>query len=302
MSSKRPRYLVDSPIVPFSLQVLRARQPRLVGDLPAAVDRCIGLLRRTEAKATRFAAAEERASSEQQISICRQCRKMWSDRVKRLRVSIAGFMVELKDYDGAADVLRPLLGEDADATLLSCIARLYLQSGMLTEASAMLKRSHTIAEAELAQEPPLPTSAADSPEQLRSTHLKRMLGTDRALMAVAQGDYAAAESSLRALFPNGEWRGSSSSAAEADVDMASQLSNLAVVMFYQGHLEEPLEMLESLLKEGPSLVTSTDALVFNLATFHELGRDDATADKRRLLMEVATWAGEGGSTSALKLA
>lgn len=175
------------------------------------------------------------------------------------------------------EVLSPMMEESAktahDSSVLSSIGRFYLQCGKVDEAADVFVRSENAAAAELAAagegtllDAPL---AESSQVKTRAGRLRIMLSTNKALLHVARGDYANAEEVLRGIFP-GSWR----SAGETKVDLATQLNNLAVALFYLGFLEEPLEMLETLLKEAPSSATATEALMFNLTTFYELSRDE----------------------------
>ncbi|KDN53237.1 hypothetical protein K437DRAFT_292434 [Tilletiaria anomala UBC 951] len=299
------RTLVDSPIVPFALQVLRAKQPRLHGEHAIALDRCSALLRKCQGTARRFATAAEKCEGDARTT-CQKCQVMWNDRASRVTLITASLLVEIKDYRSAINVLAPLLSSASPASqdpyFLSGIGRMYLQCGMLQFARQTFQRCSKVAQDSLSKVDTVPPrlmeeDSAAAPAMKRATQLRAMLATDQALLHVAHGEFKQAEEALRPLFPS-DWR----LAGQHNLDLANQLSNLAVILFYQGQLEEPVEMLETLLRDGPSAISTTDSLIFNLVTFHELGRDDSIMDKRRILLEVAQWAGEGISTSALKLA
>ncbi len=195
----------------------------------------------------------------------------------------------LQDYEGAAELLEPLLQSaradaTADASLLSSIARMHLHCGLIDSAAQLYEASEEAIKRELASlggddgassvhfDAPLPIeSTQQSKGRTRADQLRTLRATDRALLSFARGDYKAAEDALRHLLPGSSWRDLD---GNARADLGVQLSNLAVVLFYQGQLEEPIDVLEALLKDAPSVATTTDGLIFNLATFRELGKDE----------------------------
>ena len=89
------RRLVESPLIPFSLQVLHAKEPRLHGNFLLALERCTMLLRKAEAASARFEAASRRSQAGTKAA-CEACSRMWQDRVLRLRLIVAGLLVEMK--------------------------------------------------------------------------------------------------------------------------------------------------------------------------------------------------------------
>lgn len=168
---------------------------------------------------------------------------------------------------------------DSDSDMLVLAARLHMQAGSLDDAGELLSRASAEAEGEGEGEGDL-LSRASAPE------LDPELAQDKAVLSAMRGEYAAAETILRA---------SARARAEASVN------NVALCMFYQGRLEEPIESLEALLADSAGSVTNCEALLFNLCTLHELRSDDAMGDKRRILALVGQWAGEGSGTACLKL-
>ncbi len=90
------RRLADSPLVPFSLLVLHAKEPRARGDVLLALDRLTALRRRAEATALRFDAALERCKGESARTACLKSHAVWTDRARRVMVIMAGLMITVK--------------------------------------------------------------------------------------------------------------------------------------------------------------------------------------------------------------
>ena len=166
---------------------------------------------------------------------------------------------------------------DSDSDMLVLAARLHMQAGSLDDAGELLSRASAEAERE---------GKGDLLSRASAPELDPELAQDKAVLSAMRGEYAAAETILRA---------SARARAEASVN------NVALCMFYQGRLEEPIESLEALLADSAGSVTNCEALLFNLCTLHELRSDDAMGDKRRILALVGQWAGEGSGTACLKL-
>lgn len=109
-------------------------------------------------------------------------------------------------------------------------------------------------------------------------------GTLRALLAVAEGDYEAADAAWQAL------RGASSTTSEQHTELYAQ--NAAVAKLYMGRIIETKGVLEGLLgipgREESEIVTSFfPALGFNLATVYELCNERAADKKSELIKVVA---------------
>ena len=172
---------------------------------------------------------------------------------------------------------------DSDSDMLVLAARLHMQAGSLDDAGELLSRASAEAERE---------GKGDLLSRASAPELDPELAQDKAVLSAMRGEYAAAETILRA---------SASAGASARARAEASVNNVALCMFYQGRLEEPIESLEALLADSAGSVTNCEALLFNLCTLHELRSDDAMGDKRRILALVGQWAGEGSGTACLKL-
>lgn len=107
------RKLIDSPLVPFALRVLRARAPKLRGDIRAAIEACTALLRRCRSRAgeyTRLARkgqatqSEKRSNEVPRVEVpssevrdqAREQAAVWRDRALRMGLIVAGLLIEMK--------------------------------------------------------------------------------------------------------------------------------------------------------------------------------------------------------------
>ncbi|SPO36302.1 uncharacterized protein PSFLO_01773 [Pseudozyma flocculosa] len=260
--SSRSRTLASSPLVPFSLRAMKAREAKYRGELTEAID-----------------AHKEVAA---QVTL-------WTDRATRLGLITAALLTEAKDYPAAIDLLEPLTASTllravrspsaSQVHLLSHVARLYIQAGSLTATALMFDSARQIYDR-------LDDDAQREP-------VSRLVVENAALLATIRGEYASAEA---------KWREAAEQRAQAgDAEDGLLANDLAVAVFYQGRLQEPVDALERVLASSPSSVTSVEPFLFNLCTLHELRSDDAVRDKRRILALVGQWAGDGSGTSCLKL-
>ncbi|KAL9938456.1 hypothetical protein V8E36_003079 [Tilletia maclaganii] len=282
--------LLDSPVVPFTLHVLRAREPIFAGDPRAALEKCHALLQRCQVMQRRFlrvAQTDGVQSGNGEIERgARAEAALWKDRARRLTIIIAFLLLDLEDYPTAISLLRPWVSSrpktSAEQTYNLLLARLFLEGGAVGSARACIDS--------------VAASLRSSPDTQSQGHAQRqLLRTSQALLAIWQNNYGEAEAIWKDSLPI------EGGPAEAPADPAT-LSNLALTQFYQGRVEEGTSLLERVLQEEPSTATSAEAVIFNLITMHELRSDDSLSQKRRILVHVAKWAGDGGSTSCLKLA
>ncbi|KAI0642124.1 hypothetical protein C8Q79DRAFT_918591 [Trametes meyenii] len=246
-------------VLPFELDVLHARLKYWAGDHLGYLDALAALLRRCRAAARAPAPASRRDRA--QVA-------MWAERGARVGLIMASQLVEMRDYTAAAKLLEPLCLQPhgvSSPALRSAVARVYLQGGYVAQAAAHL--------AAVAADP---------------TATPAQKGTNAALFAAAEGDWARAAAELRRVL-------------DGDPDDFAAANNLAVALLNLGRLQEAVEVLESGLRASPAAIVSAEPFLFNLSTLYEL-RSAAGADKKReLLVEVAKWAGDGLRTTCLKL-
>ncbi|KAE8266377.1 hypothetical protein A4X09_0g5974 [Tilletia walkeri] len=285
--------LLDSPLIPFTLHVLRAREPLLTGDPRAALEKCHALLQRCRVMQRRFVrvATVDGAQGGEQADLeggAKAEARMWEERGRRMSVVIAFILLDFEDYSAAINLLRPLIStapttptEQAYNLLL---ARLFLEAGAVASAQACIQA----VSASLATTPPSKSGG---------NQLHELLDVSKALLAVWQGNYSSAVEQWERV-SHGQESGDGKTSREID---PAAMSNLALSRFYQGNVDEATTLLERLLQEEPSTATSAEAVIFNLITMHELRSDDSISHKRRILVHVAQWAGDGNGTSCLKL-
>ncbi|TDL23637.1 hypothetical protein BD410DRAFT_720445 [Rickenella mellea] len=128
---------VFDKVLPFELEVMRARCVYWAGDHMGYLDTLSALLRRCKLNA-RKAADDSEAS-------------MWKERGARMCLIIASQLVEMKDFAAATSLLESLCASSPSAQLHSAIARIYLQGGHI----AMASRHISIVEANPDAEPAL---------------------------------------------------------------------------------------------------------------------------------------------------
>ncbi|KAF7985156.1 hypothetical protein HWV62_7728 [Athelia sp. TMB] len=229
-------------ILPFELEVMQVRVKYWAGDHMGYLDGLNGLLKKCRAKA--------RAARRDDVT-----RAMWQERGAR-------------DYTAAVRLLEPLLIQGpaiSTAALRSSLARIYLQSGYISNAVTHFAIVDADPEATLA--------------------VKDM---NAAILACAQGEWERAGELCRKLL-------------DADPEDFVALNNLSVALLGQGKLKEGIAILESALKTSPATVVVAEPFLFNLSTLYELRSAMAVDKKKDLLIEVAKWSGDGLKTTCLKM-
>lgn len=153
-------------ILPFELEVLRARVKYWSGDPLGYLDALGALLRKCKRKAR--AARGERGAGD---------RQMWMERGARVSLIVASQFIEMKDFAAATKLLQPLLDQPVQTQeIRSAIARIYLQAGHVSAA----ERHFAVIEAD----PDVPQTTKDM---------------NSAILAAARGDWASASALLEGL-------------------------------------------------------------------------------------------------------
>ncbi|KAL5513153.1 hypothetical protein ACEPAH_3551 [Sanghuangporus vaninii] len=257
-------YILRS-VLPFELEVLRARCAYWAGDHLGYLDDVSALLHRCRVRARQAPMVSELGRDE---------RAMWMERGARMALIVASQLVEMKDYTAATTLLEPLSltgSSPPSPALRSAIARIYLQGGNLAAAQTHFDAVDADPEAE--------------------TSLKMM---NAVISVAALGNWAqAAESARRLLEVNAEREGGA-------IDVVAA-NNYAVALLGQGRIKEGIQVLEATLQASPSATTTTEPYLFNLSTMYELRAGLTAHRKRDLLIEVAKWSGDGLRTACLKL-
>ncbi|EJD07528.1 uncharacterized protein FOMMEDRAFT_137814 [Fomitiporia mediterranea MF3/22] len=259
-------YILHS-ILPFELEVLRARCAYWAGDHLGYLDDVSALLQRCRVRARQARGGTEGA--------------MWKERGARMALIVASQLVEMKDYTAASTLLEPLLSSSSppssstsapttNPALRSALARIYLQGGLLSSAQKHID----IVEQDPSAEPALKNMNA-------------------VIWNAALGEWGVAAEYARVLV-EGE------SAEEGVIDVVAA-NNYAVALLGQGRIKEGIQILESTLQTSPSATCSTEPYLFNLSTMYELRAGLTTQRKRDLLIEVAKWSGDGLRATCLKM-
>lgn len=229
-------------------------------------------------------------------------------------------IISFKDYPSAVALLEPLL-PSSDPQLLSLISRLHLQAGSLSTSSHLISLSTSKAQEKIPQLENCLKSAASEQEALNFRTeilgLKNLMVTDHALLLVATGKFDEARRVLKEfrgenreiVNENGDQTSLLNNLAIATFyggrleevslrwsDYSRQQSKYKTKAEWKWEKllipftpfvpswssSQPLEILEGLLKESPSQVTSTESLIFNLTTFHELRREEWVSKRHHL--------------------
>ncbi|SPO30651.1 uncharacterized protein UTRI_05268 [Ustilago trichophora] len=265
----------DSEMVPFTLRVLRATEPKFRGDTRTTIEQytvlihmCKGHIKRLKARAAKNVDVRAR----EQI-------KVWKERAVRVGMMLAFTLAEAKDYSGAIELLEPLVekaltrgsdkekedaeGLEARVQLVVVASRIWIQAGDLSTARTLLDRASSL----------LTTT---------SPHITH----SQTLLSAIQGDFSTSS------IPNPNPNPNSS--------IAEQL-NTAIQTFYTAHLDDSILALEIVLDNTPAQIAAADAVLFNIATLYELaagGEREVVERKRGLLEKTAKWTGEPGASGS----
>ncbi|TRM65609.1 hypothetical protein BD626DRAFT_221310 [Schizophyllum amplum] len=153
-------WLMDR-ILPFELEVMRARLRYWGGDPAGYIDALAGLLAKCKVKARATPKRDEATIG------------MWKERGARVALILASQMAETKDYTAATRLLEPLA---VSPPLRSAVGRIYLQAGDVHAAERHF--------AAVAADPGADTAQKE---------------TNTAVLAAARGEWAEASEVLRGL-------------------------------------------------------------------------------------------------------
>jgi len=273
LSQVEYEYVRDN-LIPFELEVLRAKSKYWEGDHMGYLDELRALLGRCKRLARRACRGPKGKGSVRD----EQAVGMWKERGARISLIIASQLIEMKDFAAATTILDSLLSPSSPTTsprLRAALGRVHLQSGNIAAASEHF--------AQIAEDPTAPRS---------------LKAINAALLAVAEGDWDEAVSALKEIVDD---KGKAGENGIEEKERYIAANNLAVAMLSQGHLKEGIQVLENTLKASPSTVVSAEPMLFNLSTLYELRANIVTEKKRELLVEVAKWAGDGLRTTCLKM-
>ena len=143
--------------IPFTLQVLKATEPKFRGDLTSTLEQYTSLIRLCKRRMREIADERQR----------------WRGRAERVGFMLAFALAEAKDYAGAIELVAPLVegclaaqGERLEdrVHLIIVASRLWIQAGDLSTAASLLDRASTLV-------PP------DSPLRIEITHTHSLINT-----------------------------------------------------------------------------------------------------------------------------
>ncbi|CAE6369073.1 unnamed protein product [Rhizoctonia solani] len=235
--------------VPYELEVFHTRTMYWSGDLRGYLDELTRLIRVCKSMARR----DEKPGSW----------GAWTERGMRTGMMVVTQLIEMQDYPGALEILRPLaMSPKAPSEIRFALARIMMEAGDTKSVKLALEGMETDA-------------------------------ITKALEAAMIGRWEEAEEVLRKAHEDEKDNGTD--------ELIQVINNLAVVLLACGKLDEAIGLLESMLKSSPASFVAVESFLYNLATLYELRSNAAVDRKRNMLREVAQWGGDGIKTSALKL-
>ncbi|KAH8105499.1 hypothetical protein BXZ70DRAFT_530234 [Cristinia sonorae] len=271
LSQAEHEYIWEN-LLPFELEVLRAKSKYWEGDHMGYLDELSALLGKCKRSARRAGRGGVKGKTGARDD---QAVGMWKERGARICLIMVSQLIEMKDFPAATTLMESLLSSNSTPSprLRAALARIHLQSGNLAAATEHFAK------------------IADDPTSPRSL---KVINT--ALLAGAEGDWDKAVTTLRTLVDADEGE---EGVEEKERHVAA--NNLAVALLGQGHLKEGIRVLEESLQSSPSTVVSAEPMLFNLSTLYELRANIVAEKKRDLLVEVSKWAGDGLRTTCLKM-
>ncbi|GEM08823.1 tetratricopeptide repeat protein 15 [Rhodotorula toruloides] len=246
------------PAVPFDLHVLVAFLPSLQGQARRSVELMSILIR--SCKEALWAAKKEGTEEDE---------RLWSGRVARLGVVLAGLLSELKASPSAFSLLSS--PTSPSPAILSTLCRLSISTG------DMGSLDHSLSS--------LP---AEDPDKTRRR--------TQVLRDVADGKYVEAEAELRRLVRIWPLCSSISLASKKWVSS----SRARALPLTNVHLQATT-LLTSLLSTHPHVAYNSPTILFNLCTLFEISTEHATARKVELLRDAAAYGAQGISRDCFKL-
>ncbi|THH32467.1 hypothetical protein EUX98_g1725 [Antrodiella citrinella] len=260
LSQTEHEHLRDN-LMPFELEVLRAKSKYWEGDHMGYLDELRALLGRCKKMSRRACKGPKGRGAVRD----EQAVGMWKERGARVCLIMASQLIEMKDFTAATTLLSSLLSPFSPTSsprLRAALGRVHLQSGNLTAAADHF------------------TQVAEDPTAPRS-----LVVINTALLSVAEGNWDKAVTALKGIVDDKDREGNGG-IEEKERYVAA--NNLAVAMLSQGHLKEGILVLEETLKASPSTAVSAEPMLFNLSTLYELRANIVSEKKRELLVERST--------------
>ncbi|ODQ66064.1 hypothetical protein NADFUDRAFT_46607 [Nadsonia fulvescens var. elongata DSM 6958] len=265
-------------IVPWSLRIFVVKL-QANGDSQAGIARFYALAREArieswKAKETKIHSIPIEEDNSREICVSSE---IWDGRLRKLGVYIAATLIGMHDYTAAISLLRQMyetlqdkinnMGEGTTDEIESNKAFLY-------EITQIIGLTYlTIGDTLSAREwfNGMPQSA--------NTRL------NLAICSMADEDWAAAETALtlsdeevgELLSERGE-----SHVSQSKLLLAEFINNMSIVKLHQGHVDQSLELLGSIIEKG--IVISN--IIFNISTLLELQHENSSLAKAKLMLKV----------------
>jgi tetratricopeptide (TPR) repeat protein len=264
-------------MVSFELRLFSARAPSLRGGHHESISRLYRLLYECRINTKQFLMAGPTSSD----------LRLWQDREAHIQLTVAGLMLDLKDYRLAISILQGIVQSRPNhADAISALARTYLQLGDIYNAKRLF------ATAESCIVPQNSEIAPGSDEAIIQCERPELVLSNRAFVAIADNDWESAVKYFTNLLNLPDRTGART---------ATVMNNLAVCHLYTGNVSQSLSFLETVSVEMPSIAGGCAPLLFNLATLYDLA-DQSMERKRRMLgTVVAAGAGDDLDPGCLKM-
>ncbi|KAK9763903.1 hypothetical protein K7432_009024 [Basidiobolus ranarum] len=193
----------------------------------------------------------------------------WLDREAQLLLMVVNHLVELKDNNAATSLLNRICQKfDNQPDVWSALGRMYIQAGNLKQAQSAFQHVERM---------------ANSQEALKETVL-----LNSSYVQMAGGKWEEAYKTLDQVLA-------------INHKNPAAANNLAICSLYLGKIDKSIDTLETLISFAPSTVGNSESILFNLSTFYELRSDSSLDKKRKLMVEVGKWAGDGFPVDCFKL-
>ncbi|KAF9896263.1 Trafficking protein particle complex subunit 12 [Lobosporangium transversale] len=267
-------------MVPFELFVLKARLQGYLGDVYEAIDQLYDLIMNCKKFEAICHVGKDTVGARQ-----------WHSLTGQLHLIVLNYLIELKDYSAATRYGRDLArAYPQDINFHSGLGRLYLQLGDLERAEKVFKEVEEMVAKKTNCHSSQSSEETETPkEQIPAlTHLKLQVTTNRALLAVAQGQWAVAKAAFEEVLTQ-------------EPENLVAANNLAVCELYAGQLNEAIPRLERLMFAYFTSAGTSEPLVFNMATLYELRTEGSLRRKQQMMIEVSKWAGDQFNVSMFKI-
>ncbi|ORX91183.1 TPR-like protein [Basidiobolus meristosporus CBS 931.73] len=195
--------------------------------------------------------------------------KRWFERESQLSLMIVNQLIEMKDNNAATLLMDQICRRFKNQPeVWSALGRLYIQAGNLKQAQVAFKRVENLA---TEQDP-----------------LEEVVLLNSSYIQMAEGKWEDACMTLDRVL-------------KINHKNPAAANNFAICSLYLGRIDKAIDTLETLISFAPSTAGNSETILFNLTTLFELRSENSLDKKRKLMVEVGKWAGDGFPVDCFKL-